>query len=36
MIEKLISSLQGTETADNAGTVKKLEEIKSIIDKLED
>jgi predicted DNA-binding protein YlxM (UPF0122 family) len=36
MIEKLISTLQGTETADNAGTVKKLEEIKSIIDKLED
>ena len=36
MIEKLISSLQGTKAVDNAGTVKKLEEIKSIIDKLED
>lgn len=36
IIEKLIKELQKAEKTDNAATVKKLNEIKSIIDKLED
>lgn len=36
IIEKLIASLQNAEITETAEIVKKLEEIKSIIDKLED